>query len=167
MSILHVAPERTLRPRFSAVAGVDYTAGEIDPEPGDVRLDLMRLPFGDEQFDAIICNHVLEHVPDDRAAMREVHRVLRLGGWASLLVPVRDIDVTLEDPSITDPLDRERLFEQWDHVRMYGRDYVERLSSAGLVPEVMAVDEIASQAQQRQMKLAGVEPLFIARKPRN
>ena len=162
MSLLHVAPESALRKLLAEAAGAEYVAGDMDPAHGDIYVDVTHLSFGDNSFDGVICNHVLEHIPRDREAMAEILRVLRPGGWAILLVPVRDRDATLEDPSVTDPLEREKLFEQWDHVRIYGRDYVDRLAEAGFRPEVIEVSRIASAEQQAQMRLGRVEPLFIA-----
>ena len=95
-------------------------------------MDITRLRFEDSRFDAIICLHVLEHVPDDRAAMAELFRVLKPGGWAILETPL-DLDMaeTEEDPSVVSPRERERLYGQPDHVRRYGRDLLDRLAEAG------------------------------------
>ena len=90
-----------------------------------------RCRFGLLNFDAVICNHVLEHVPDDRAAMRELRRILRPGGIAVLMVPFRPDRQTYEDPTIVDPEQRTAVFGQFDHVRLYGSDYLDRLREAG------------------------------------
>jgi SAM-dependent methyltransferase len=112
---------------------------------------VQRLPFRDGAFDALLCHHVLEHVPDDRAAMRELRRVLRPGGWAILQSPIRSrLEATLEDPAVTDPRERERLFGQRDHLRQYGRDYADRLRAAGF--EVRAerfFDELPPERRAR------------------
>ena len=92
----------------------------------------MKLP--DNTYDVVICNHVLEHVKDANVAMKEIYRVLKNGGFAILLVPIKmDID-TFEDPTITDPKERERLFGQYDHVRQFGRDYTKYIAKAGFIP---------------------------------
>jgi len=116
---------------------VRYVAGDRK-EPGytypsdTLDLDVTAMPFPDDQFDLILCSHVLEHVPDDRQAMRELYRVLKPGGWAILMVPLdRACAVTQEDATVVDPEERKRLYGQFDHVRLYGRDYAERLKSAG------------------------------------
>src|SRR5262249_12426105 len=84
--------------------------------------------------------HVLEHVPDDRRAMREFYRVLKPGGWAILLVPIT-VERTFEDPAVVDPAERLRLFGQEDHVRRYGPDYGDRLSEAGFAVSGVNVSE--------------------------
>jgi ubiquinone/menaquinone biosynthesis C-methylase UbiE len=98
--------------------------------PAMVKMDITNIQFPDETFDVVYCSHVLEHVPDDRKAMREFYRVLKSNGWAVLLVPII-VEKTFEDPSIDKPKDRLRLFGQSDHVRKYGRDYVDRLRESG------------------------------------
>ena len=95
-------------------------------------MDIQQIPFPDNEFDIIFCNHILEHVEDDRLAMREMFRVMRPGGWGVMLSPVNmEREVTYEDPLITDPDERERCFGQKDHLRDYGRDYGKRLAEAG------------------------------------
>ncbi len=137
LRILHVAPERCLREKLTILPGVKYTAGDkftpgYNYPPGTVDLDITSIQFPDDHFDLILCSHVLEHVPDDRMAMRELHRVLKPGGTAILMVPiVLQNSATEEDPSVTDPHERIRLYGQFDHVRLYGRDYVQRLQEAG------------------------------------
>lgn len=141
--VLHVAPERDLGERLRAMKQIHYIAGDKH-EPGYAypqgtsAIDVTALPFEDARFDLIICSHVLEHVNDDHKAMRELHRVMKPGGSGLLVVP---LDVrsakTLEDPSITDPAERMRLFHQHDHVRLYGLDYADRLKEAGFSVEVV------------------------------
>lgn len=135
--ILHVAPENCLRERLQAIQNVGYIAGDKH-EPGytypkgTIDLDITKIQFPADRFDLILCSHVLEHVPDDATALRELHRVLAPGGIAILMVPVEMRNaVTEEDLSITDPKERLRRYGQFDHVRLYGRDYVERLVRAG------------------------------------
>ena len=128
--VLHVAPESFLRDRLSAVHGGDYVHGDLNDPAHPI--DVMELPFTDGAFDVAICSHVLEHVPDDLRAVREFSRVLVPDGWAILDAPVDERrEVTYEDPSITSPAGRRRHFGQWDHVRVYGRDYVDLLARGG------------------------------------
>ena len=132
LRLLHFAPEYALRGLIEARERVDYVTADLDPAGVDVAADITALPFGDGAFDAIVCSHVLEHVDDDRAAMAELARVLRPGGWLVVLVPLDlDRETTHEDPSITAPEDREREYLQHDHVRLYSLDIVERLAGRG------------------------------------
>jgi SAM-dependent methyltransferase len=166
MSILHVAPEPILRDRLSAIAGVRYVSGDLTAEFGPERIDVTELHYDDGSFDLVVCNHVLEHVPDDRRAMRELARVLRPGGAAILLVPDVAGPVTDEDPSIADPHERVRRFGQDDHVRRYGWDYVGRLRETGLEVEVERPEAILGDAlveRYRLRKFGEVEPIFVAR----
>jgi SAM-dependent methyltransferase len=111
---------------------LDYTTADLESPLADVKLDIQHVPFDKDTFDVVICNHVLEHVPDDRQAMREIYRILKPGGFAILQVPMDPgLDKTYEDPSILAPRDREKHFRQKDHYRLYGRDYPERLKEAG------------------------------------
>ena len=124
--------------------------------------------FDECTFDVVVCNHVLEHVPEDRKAMRELQRILKPGGWAVLLVPFdQDRAVTYEDWAIVDPDERERAFGQFDHVRVYGRDYVDRLSDAGFEVSVVRYgDELDEQTVALHgLRISGhVEEIFHGRK---
>lgn len=133
--ILHFAPEGVIR-RLLERPGVGYAGADLDPDPGDLRVDIQALPFADGSFDLIVCSHVLEHVPDDRLAMRELRRVLRPGGAALLQHPIdHSLEATIEDPGETDPAERLRRFGQDDHVRRYADDIVVRLEQAGFAVE--------------------------------
>jgi SAM-dependent methyltransferase len=134
--VLHFAPEAGMGDRLRSVHGARYVTADIEPGRADVTTDIGDLPFADESFDVILCVHVLEHVADDRAAMREMRRVLRRDGWAIVQVPVQR-DVTIEDPDEDDPAERLRRFGQDDHVRIYGTDFFDRLREAGLSPTVV------------------------------
>jgi SAM-dependent methyltransferase len=125
--LLHMAPERGLESRLRAVDGVDYLSADLVDPAAMVRFDVTSIPFPDQSFDVILCSHVLEHVPDDRLAMRELARIMRPSGWAVIEVPPVRVAKTFEDPSITDPKERRRLFGQRDHVRVIGDDYPARL----------------------------------------
>jgi SAM-dependent methyltransferase len=131
-SLLHVAPEEVFAVRLRALPGLRYLSADLAPSRAMLRADVQRLPLADGSFDAILCHHVLEHVADDRAAMGELRRVLRPGGWALLQSPIsKQLSATREDASVTDPRERERLFGQSDHLRQYGPDYAGRLREAG------------------------------------
>ncbi len=132
---LHIAPEvcilRRLRPRFAAHPG-RYVTADLESPLADLHFDVRHIPLDDASVDVLLCNHLLEHVDDDIEALRELHRILRPGGWGILLSPVElDRATTFEDDSITDPAERTRIFGQYDHRRIYGADYPERLRSVG------------------------------------
>jgi SAM-dependent methyltransferase len=128
--VLHVAPEACLEPGLRSALGSGYLTADLSDPAAGVRMDVTAIPFRDGSFDAVLCSHVLEHVPDDRRALRELHRVLRRDGLAILLVPVAG-ERTFEDPAIVEPAARRAAFGQEDHVRVYGRDVADRLTEAG------------------------------------
>ncbi len=132
LRVLHFAPMASLRDPLAAMPNLHYITADLDPRKADVAMDITDILFRDGAFDAVLCIHVLEHIDDDRRAMREIHRVLKPGGWAIVHSPVdANRYETLEDPAVTSPEERERLFGQSDHVRAYGRDFYDRLSEAG------------------------------------
>jgi SAM-dependent methyltransferase len=136
VKLLHLAPEKPLSDIFIKHKNVDYLTADLNPEQVMVKMDITAIQFPDNTFDAILCNHVLEHIPDDRKAMRELHRVLKPGGWAILQVPVSKVlEQTYEDYTITSPQEREKYFGQKDHLRIYGKDYFQRLKEAGFLVE--------------------------------
>lgn len=130
--VLHFAPEQAFYKRFRKQANLDYTTTDLNSPLADVKADICNLPFKDKEYDFILCNHVLEHIPDDTKAMQELYRILKPGGTAILQIP-QDLkrETTFEDNSITDPKERQRIFGQYDHVRVYGRDYFDKLRSIG------------------------------------
>lgn len=130
--VLHFAPEQAFYKRFRNQKNLDYTTTDLNSPLADVKADICNLPFEDNSYDMILCNHVLEHIPDDTKAMQELYRVLKPGGMGIFQIP-QDLsrDVTFEDNSITDAMERARIFGQYDHVRLYGRDYFDKLRSTG------------------------------------
>ena len=112
---------------------VDYTSADLDSPWAQIKMDLHNIPFEENTFDAVLCNHVMEHVRDDLQCMREIFRVLKPSGWAIIQSPVYDMTETYEDPTITDPRAREVAYGQDDHLRKYGQDYGDRLRQAGFV----------------------------------
>lgn len=149
--ILHVAPEEPVVALLRNLGSI-YIGTDLVPNlQVDALTDLTQLPFSDAAFDLVVCSHVLEHVPDDRMAISEIRRVLTTDGSALLMVPVSDIDVTDEDPSITNPEERVRRFGQRDHVRTYGRDFGSRLAEAGLT-----VEEVRWNADATAAEVAGL-----------
>lgn len=143
LKVLHFAPEQAFYKRFRKLKNLDYTTTDLDSPLADVQADICDLPFDSNQFDYIICNHVLEHIPNDTKAMNELYRVLAPGGTAILQVPYdKSRATTFEDNSITDARQRAEIFGQYDHVRVYGMDYFDKLASVGF--SVDAVDYTAS-----------------------
>ena len=126
--VLHVAPEGNLSEALSRRPC--YVAADLNAYEGIVQMDITQIDCPDASFDVVICNHVLEHITDDRAALREIHRILQPGGFAILQVPISlSMQTTHEDP--LEPSERARLFGQSDHVRIYGQDYPSRLREEG------------------------------------
>jgi SAM-dependent methyltransferase len=151
--ILHVAPEPQVS-RFLRRSGADYLSIDLDPGNAMRRMDVTDLELPDGSFDAIYCSHVLEHVPDDHRALAEFRRILRVGGWVVIQVPIKGA-VTVEDPSIVDPCERRRLFGQSDHVRIYGRDIERRLKAAGFF---VTVDWPAARLRAADVSHFGLDP---------
>jgi SAM-dependent methyltransferase len=162
--LLHFAPEPLFDPLFERLPEIERTTADLYA-PADLRLDITDMNLPDASFDLILCSHVLEHVPDDRAAMRELRRVLAGGGLALVLVPYRPAVTTYEDPSITSPLDRMVAFGQQDHVRIYGNDLPDRLREAGFEVEDRTAAELFDAATVERCDLDREEHLFICRVP--
>ncbi len=133
-SVLHFAPEAGIERHLRTNAKLDYITADLDGSRAMEAMDITDIPRPDNTFDIVLCSHVLEHVPDDRKAMREIFRVLRPGGFAIVLVPLyEDMAETYENRDITTPDGRLEHFDQIDHVRKYGMDYFDRLKEAGFV----------------------------------
>ena len=137
--VLHFAPEQCFLKRFKKLSNLDYTTTDLESPIADIKADICNLPFEDNTYDVILCNHVLEHIPNDKKAMEELFRVLKPGGFGILQIP-QDLsrEVTFEDDSITNKKERAKIFGQYDHVRVYGRDYFDKLRAIGF--EVAEVD---------------------------
>ena len=165
--MLHIAPERCLEPHFRKRLDGGYVTADLLDKRAMVKVDVTNIQFPAETFDVIYCSHVLEHVVDDRKAMREFHRVLKTGGWAILLVPIT-VERTYEDPSIVEPHARLQAFGQEDHVRRYGVDYVDRLRDAGFSVQTIKANEFirADQLVRMGLKFASDE-IFYCAKPKS
>src|SRR5699024_2720458 len=163
--MLHFAPEQAFYKRFRKMKNLDYTTTDLNSPLADVKADICDLPFQNQSFDVIFCNHVLEHIPDDTKAMQELFRILKPGGMAILQIP-QDLnrEKTFEDDSITDPKERAKIFGQYDHVRIYGRDYFDKLRSISF--EVEEVDFTAKLTSEEieKYRLSKGEIIPVCRK---
>lgn len=159
-SMLHFSPEAVFEQQFRRIPGLDYLTADLSDPRVMVQMDIAAIPYPDQHFDIIYCSHVLEHVPDDRQAIRELRRVLKPSGWAVLQVPVT-AERTIEDPTITDPQERLRLFGQEDHVRRYGIDYPERLEAAGFRVLAIPAEGIAGEARIARLGIDEDEKVFF------
>lgn len=161
--ILHIAPEEAIERLVRGLPNVDYLSADLEDPRAMVRMDITNIDYPEGAFDVILCSHVLEHVPDDRKALREFHRVLSPTGWGIIQIPVTD-PVTFEDFTITDPEERLRVFGQRDHVRRYGPDVRERMEEAGFFVEEIATESMASPEEIRRMGLMSGDRIYVCRK---
>ncbi len=145
--MLHFAPEQAFYKTFRNLSHIDYTTTDLNSPLADVKADICNLPFEDNTYDIIFCNHVLEHIPNDQKAMEELYRVLKPGGMAILQIP-QDLnrEITFTDDNITDPKERALVFGQYDHVRIYGRDYFDTLRNIGF--DVEAIEYTATLSKE-------------------
>ena len=162
--MLHVAPEPSISSLVRQVDYIDYLSGDLDPSRAMVRMDVTDIQYPNDSFDVIYCSHVLEHVPADRKGMREFYRVLKPGGWAILAVPILR-EKTFEDPTVTSPEERARVFGQFDHVRAYGNDLKDRLEEAGFQ---VTVDGFAGRFSERDVQFHGLSKndIYFCEKPK-
>lgn len=136
--VLHFAAEEGLRRRLSASPALEYVTADLEPGRGDLTIDITDIDLPSGSVDVVLCVHVLEHVPNDRAALRELHRVLAPGGWGVVQVPIQR-EATDEDPAVVTAEERLQRFGQEDHVRVYGRDFLQRLEDAGFRVSVVSL----------------------------
>lgn len=165
LKVLHFAPEQAFYKRFRKLANLDYITTDLNSPLADVKADICNLPFDDNSFDVMLCNHVLEHIPNDKKAMQELYRVMKKGGWAIVQIP-QDLsrEITFEDDSITDKKERARIFGQYDHVRIYGRDYFDRLREVGFKVEEIDYTKQLQQKEVDTYRLALGEIIPLVRK---
>jgi SAM-dependent methyltransferase len=145
--VLHFAPEQAFYKRFKSLRNLEYMTTDLNSPLADVQADICHLPFFNDEFDVILCNHVLEHIPDDTKAMQELYRILKPGGMGIFQIP-QDLSrkKTFEDDSITNKKERAKIFGQYDHVRIYGRDYFDKLRNIGF--KVEEVDYTANLSKE-------------------
>jgi len=165
LKVLHIAPEQVFYKKFKSFTNWDYTTTDLYSPLADIKADICALPFEDETYDLILCNHVLEHIPDDRKAMRELYRILKKGGTLIAQVPLEEERLkSFEDDSITDKKKRTEIFGQYDHVRLYGMDYYQRLESIGFQTEAVDFLKELSEEEIIRYALPKKEDIPVARK---
>ncbi|MEK6737487.1 MAG: methyltransferase domain-containing protein [Planctomycetota bacterium] len=151
--MLHVAPEHCFEIKLKELLGDCYLTADLSGSRAMVKMDITNIEYPDQSFDVVYCSHVLEHVQNDKKALKEFFRVLKNNGWAILLVPIT-AEKTFEDDSIITPLERLAAFGQEDHVRMYGKDYIDRLREAGFHVKVTKVGDLAQNEEAEKMGIA-------------
>ena len=165
IEVLHVAPAQVFCQNFKAYSHWKYTTTDLYSPLADVKADICKLPFKENTYDLILCNHVLEHIRDDRKAMSELYRVLKKGGTLIAQVPLDETRKTsFEDDSITDKAKRTEIFGQYDHVRVYGTDYYKRLESVGFKTQGIDFTEELSQDEIQTFALPIYERIPVAMK---
>ena len=148
---LHIAPEQCFLDLFRKQTNLEYITSDLESPIADVKADICNLPFDDNSFNVVFCNHVLEHIIDDTKAMQELYRVLKKGGFGIFQIP-QDLsrEKTFEDNTITNRTERAEIFGQYDHVRVYGRDYFNKLRSVGFeVDEIDYIKKITREKLKR------------------
>lgn len=161
--MLHFAPEPAISARLAALDCLDYVSADLYDPHATLKMDVCDIRFPDGSFDLIYCSHVLEHIPDDAQALREFWRVLKPGGEAVIIVPIL-AEITDEDATITDPKERLARFGQVDHVRVYGRDFQERLVTAGFSVKEYKTADLAQGDEITRFGLAASESIFYCKK---
>lgn len=166
IKLLHVAPEKNLAIKLKSQSNIHYISADLNSPSADIKMDITDIKQRDETYDVIICNHVLEHIHDDSNAIRELFRILKKGGFAILQVPISySIEKTFEDSSITNPDDRELVFGQKDHVRIYGNDYKLRLEAEGFSVTAHNFVENLEPKDVVKFGLLEEEKIFVCSKP--
>lgn len=166
LKVLHVAPEICFISKFESLENLDYITADIESPLAKVKMDIHDIPFDENKFDVAFCNHVMEHVADDYKAMSELYRVLKPGGWAIIQIPLFHPlpEKTYEDSSIKSPNEREKAFGQSDHVRLYGKDYPDRLRKVGFEVTVDKFQDDLANNGKKRYALPDDEPIFFCRK---
>jgi SAM-dependent methyltransferase len=161
--LLHIAPEPALAAKLSKISGLDYLSADLNDPKAMVKMDICDIQFPDNSFDVIYCSHVLEHIPDDQKAMQEFWRVITPDGQAIIIVPIT-ASTTIEDPAMTDPIEREKRFGQYDHVRCYGPDIKGRLEKAGFEVTRFTTEDLVAPGEILRQGLTSRETIFLCRK---
>lgn len=165
LEVMHVAPEQCFLNDFKKQKNLNYVTSDLESPIADMHFDLHEIPLEDNKYDVIFCNHVMEHVDDYHQCMKELYRIMKPGGWGIMQVPVDySREETYEDPSITDPKEREKHFWQYDHVRLFGKDYPKKLEAAGFEVESWDYKANIKPEVYERYRLDPVEILYVIRK---
>lgn len=167
LKVMHIAPEQCFYKIFRNQKNLDYTTGDLESPLADIHFDLHKIPLEDNKYDVIFCNHVMEHVENDKQCLEELFRIMKPGGWGIFQVPIDySRSTTYEDSTITDPKDREKHFWQYDHVRLYGTNYPKVLRSAGFKVEEYDYKKELKEEVYKKYSFQEEEMLYIVRKPK-
>lgn len=165
LHILHVAPEEKIQRYLKSLKNIEHESIDIGSKIADKKMDIQHIDYPDATFDVVLCNHVLEHIVDDQKAIRELYRVLKVGGIAILQVPISmKLEKTYEDFTIVSPKDRETFFGQDDHVRVYARDYKDRLIAGGFSVKVVPYAHEIGEDLAQKYSLNLREALYVCTK---
>lgn len=166
LKVLHIAPEQCFYKAFKKQKNLEYITGDLYSPLADYKFDLHEIPFPEDTYDVVFCNHVLEHVKDAEKCMKELYRVMKPGGYGIMQVP-QDMsrEKTYEDSSITDPKEREKAFWQYDHLRLFGRDYPDHLRNAGFDVKEKTFENDLNDDLIGRMRFQKSEILYLASKP--
>lgn len=160
------APAPALSRFIRSIRTVEHRSADLYDARADDRVDLTQIPYPDASMDAFLASHILEHIPDDRKAMRELYRILKPGGWGIAMVPIQlTLDTTLEGLPIDSDADRWKYYGQHDHVRLYSKqDFVARLGGAGFTVQQLGIDFFGKDTFEKH----GIHPrsvLYVVEKP--
>ena len=151
ISVLHVAPEIIFIKKFKKITNWNYVSIDLKSPLADIKANVYNLPFEENYFDLILCNHVLEHIEDDNKALNELHRVIKNKGTLIAQVPLeKNLKKTFENKEIMNPKERNKYFGQYDHVRVYGLDFYARLSKSGFTPK--KIDILKEMSNEEKIK---------------
>lgn len=166
INLLHIAPEVCFIKVFKKHENINYTTADLESPLAEIKMDIHEMPFKDNVYDFILCNHVLEHVEDDLKALSEIKRILKKDGKGIIQVPFYDPipKSTFEDKSITSKKDREKFFGQSDHVRKYGKDYKKRIESTGLKVEIKYPSDFLSESEIKFYSVFKSEEIYMISK---
>ena len=165
IKMLHFAPEYCFFINFIDMDNIEYHSVDLNPRMANEKFDIKCIPYQDNSFDIILCNHVLEHVDDDCKAMRELARVLKKDGKTIITVPIdENREKTLEDETIKTPKEREKYYWQWDHLRLYGRDFEKRIYDNGFDVKVIDIINELSDSEINEYGLNENEKIFVCSK---